>query len=66
MKRRKYAYMVVTTYGNPTLHNAQLPIYWRRDIAVREAEEYFGGADVVRIKMPTAEDAIAPSNASGR
>jgi len=51
---QKYAYMIVTDAGNPVLLEANLPIYWRKEIAEREAEHRTGGAKVVRIDMPHA------------
>jgi hypothetical protein len=55
--KQKFAYMIVTKKGNPVIHNGQLPIYWRRSVAVQDAQYYCPGADVVRIKMPSAGDA---------
>ena len=50
----KSAWMIVTPAGNPVTHNAQVPIYWLKRVAIAEADEIHGGARVVKIDMPQA------------
>lgn len=50
----KSAWMIVKPTGNPVAHNAQLPIYWLKRVALAEADEIHGGARVVKIDMPQA------------
>jgi hypothetical protein len=50
----KSAWMIVTPADNPVSHNAQLPIYWLRRVAIADAKDIHGGARVVKIAIPLA------------
>jgi len=41
MAKEKHYYMIITSRGSPLLFNAQLPIFWKKKIAVKFAKYFF-------------------------
>lgn len=60
MGKEKYYYLLVNKRGNPVVINAQLPIFWRKKVAVMQAEIY--KCNVARVEIKLAVEVIQNIN----